>query len=196
MMFEKWEPIKKYENLYLVSNLGRIKRLERKIKSKNGYYRTIKETIIKEFTTKKGYKYVCLTKNGTCFKKSVHRLVAKAFIPNLENKPQVNHIDGNKQNNHYSNLEWCTAKENIQHAIDKKLFNPNGNKNKFGKKHHNSNVIYQIKEGQVLNTFYGCYEAERKTGIDKSRINACCNGRAKTAGGYEWKYTLKELGLE
>ena len=69
-------------------------------------------------------------------------------------------------------------------------------KNKFGKKHHNSNVIYQIKEGQVLNTFYGCYEAERKTGIDKSRINACCNGRAKTAGGYEWKYTLEELGLE
>ncbi len=65
---------------------------------------------------KNGYVFVILSKNGKHFKKIIHRLVSLAFLPNPENKPQVNHIDGNKLNNHYTNLEWITASENILHA--------------------------------------------------------------------------------
>jgi hypothetical protein len=84
-------------------------------------------TVLKGFIHPKGYKHVFLG-NGDCSK--VHRLVAQAFIPNPENKKEVNHIDGNKLNNHVSNLEWVTHTENMRHASKNGLYNPsNGSKN-------------------------------------------------------------------
>lgn len=71
-----------------------------------------------------GYYRVIFSKNGIITKHIVHRLVATAFMPNLENKPQVNHIDGNKLNNHILNLEWATSSENVRHAIATGLKNP------------------------------------------------------------------------
>lgn len=84
----------------------------------NGDVLGVKGNLLKGFIHPKGYKHVFLG-NGDCSK--VHRLVAEAFIPNPENKPEVNHIDGNKLNNHVSNLEWCTRLENMQHAFSKGL---------------------------------------------------------------------------
>lgn len=110
---EKWKPIPEYEGLYEVSNIGNV----RSLIGWNGreYYTRVK--MLKQTNSTTGYKKVELTKKGV--KKSIktHRLVAMAFIENKEKKPFVNHIDGNRLNNKVENLEWCTQKENVQHAI-------------------------------------------------------------------------------
>ena len=100
---EHFKPIKGYEGLYEVSNLGNIKGLKRNI-------------ILKPFCDPSGYNGVVLCKDGKVTFKYIHRLIAMDFIPNLENKPQVNHINGVKNDNRIENLEWCTHKENAIHA--------------------------------------------------------------------------------
>lgn len=112
-MKEEWKDIKGYEGLYQVSNLGRVKSLEREtIIGKNRIVHQ-KEKIMK-YTTRSGYYNLVLRKNGKRTSKQVHRLVAEAFIPNPTNLSIVNHIDYNRKNNVVSNLEWCTQKENVE----------------------------------------------------------------------------------
>jgi hypothetical protein len=101
-----------FDGLYEVSEDGVVYSLKRFV----GYSK--QEIILKPEVTKFGYYRVVLCCNGKTHKKSVHRLVAEAFLPNPGDKPQVNHKDGNKLNNNVSNLEWCTASENSRHAWD------------------------------------------------------------------------------
>lgn len=103
----QWLPIKGYENLYEVSSDGQV--------------RSIKNNIILAANVKRnGYRRVSLCKNGKVKEMNVHRLVALTFIPNLENKPTVNHKDFNRTNNNVSNLEWATMEEQMQHNIKHK----------------------------------------------------------------------------
>lgn len=113
---EIWKDIVGYENLYQVSNLGRIKSVERKSKTKGNSYRTLKERILKPAIVHNGYERVCLFKDkkGKCYR--VNRLVAEAFIKNPNNLTQVNHKDENKLNNRVDNLEWCSASYNINYG--------------------------------------------------------------------------------
>ena len=120
---EVWKDIEGYEGLYQVSNFGNIKSLPRIRHNGKGTY-IQKEKLLKQTFTSTGYKKVELCKDGKRKGFKVHRLVAIAFIPNPDNKPEVNHIDGNKINNNIDNLEWVTSSENTIHAYETGL-NPN-----------------------------------------------------------------------
>lgn len=118
---EIWKPISgypQYEGLYLISNLGRVYSNDRYVQTKSGgkTLRLGRMLHIHCFEDT-GYQYVCLTSGKYSNNALLHRLVALAFLPNPENKPTVNHKDGNKKNNEVSNLEWCTRRENTHHAI-------------------------------------------------------------------------------
>lgn len=118
---EIWKDVIGYEGLYQVSNIGRVKTLAKirtglEYRTKKTTYRQYKEKLMSQCIMRTYYAVV-LRKDGAYKTHLVHRLVAKAFIQNPENKPNVNHIDFNPLNNHLSNLEWCTQYENIHHTI-------------------------------------------------------------------------------
>lgn len=119
---ELWLDIKGFENLYQISTFGKVKSLARKYNTRYGKYGFVKEKILKlnkdQLTH---YVSITLSLNQKRITKLVHRLVAEAFITNLENKCCVNHIDGNPSNNRLNNLEWSTQKENAIHAYSKNL---------------------------------------------------------------------------
>lgn len=119
---EVWKDIENYSN-YQISNFGNVKSKERYTNAgiKNQKQCLRKERILKPQKDKKSYIQVILYNENGYKHFKVHKLVATYFVPNIDNKPQVNHIDGNKQNNHYSNLEWCTDLENKHHAIENGL---------------------------------------------------------------------------
>jgi hypothetical protein len=110
---EVWLPVVGYEGLYEVSNLGNVM-----VSSSNPSKVThFKGRNLRSTVTVYGYVQACLTKYGVEKSKRVHRLVAEAFLPNLDNKPYVNHIDANRLNNYVDNLEWCTNLENVRHSV-------------------------------------------------------------------------------
>ncbi len=113
---EIWKDIEEFKGYYQVSNLGRVKSIERKFFNGKGM-QTQPEKIKDIQTQPNGYRYANLHKDGKNHTRRIHRLVAQAFIPNTESKPDVNHIDGDKANNVINNLEWATKKENIRHMI-------------------------------------------------------------------------------
>lgn len=185
-MEEIWKDVIGYEGLYQISNYGNIKSLKKWIRQYNKYIN--KEKLLKPCVNKIGYYVVVLYKNKNKRSHLLHRLIAEAFIPNPENKPQINHIDGNKMNYNISNLEWCTQSENMIHAFKNGLEKPNkpmlnrkGNKNPLSKK-----VIQFDLNNNFINEYNSYTEATNITKIN--HIGDCCNGKLKTAGGFIWKY--------
>jgi hypothetical protein len=121
-MKEIWKDIPNYEQLYQVSNIGRVRSKDKEwyaynYRKKDMSIVKMKGRIMKQGTTNCNYKQVHLSKNGIKKVKSVHRLVAEVFLPNPHSLPQINHIDGNKANNCIENLEWCDNGYNQQHAV-------------------------------------------------------------------------------
>lgn len=158
---EKWRDIEGYEGVYQVSNQGRVKSLPR-----NG---TIKsERILRPAANHAGYYNVLFSFNHLRKHFSVHRLVAKAFIPNPENKPQINHIDGNKTNNTDSNLEWVTSKENMQHACKSGLLPQQSNLND-----EKVRAIRTLSSGSLSQRQLG-----KMFGVGGTSINDILNGKS------------------
>lgn len=187
----EWRPVKDYEGLYEVSNLGQVRSLNYK---GNGYIRELKT-----HPNNRGYLTLLLTKDSTSSRKLVHRLVAEAFIPNPENKLEVNHIDGNKANNSVNNLEWATRQENNVHALNTGLRTALAGKHAsfYGKRHTeqtrkkmSQNSVYskRIRCIETGDIYKSIQEASNITGVNRNSISAVCRGKYKTAGGYRWEY--------
>ena len=183
-MLETWKPVKGYEGLYEVSDRGRVKSLEREIsfKSKNQFgvfYTGYKapEKILTPIVHKSGYLVVNLYFADTHKTKTIHRLVAEAFIDKPDGKSQVNHIDGNKVNNSVGNLEWVTPSENIKHAYKTALLT------------HPTKPVYQITPVFGLTKRWnGIGEAARTMRLAESGVRECCRGERVSYGGYIWRY--------
>ena len=171
-MQEIWRDIIGYEGRYQVSDLGNVKSLFRHKK------------ILKPAKDKDGYLKVVLYKDGERKNFFVHRLVAETFIPNPENKPEVNHDDGNKENCCVSNLYWATKSENMQHAFKNGL-----HKIIKGSEHVLSRKVNQYDlQGNLIKTWDCIMDIERELGIKTSNICACCKGKRKTLHKYIWQY--------
>lgn len=153
--------IKNYEGLYAVDEDGNV-----------WSYRSKK--YLKPVIVSGGYCRVDLRKSGEHNNCYVHRLIAETFIPNPENKPQVNHKDENKLNNSVSNLEWTTAQEN----------NNYGTRNERIRKAHNKK-IYCVELDKI---FESGKKAAEELGLHNSHITSCCKGKQKTTGGYHFRY--------
>ena len=133
---------------------------------------------------KKGYMRVRLSANNTKTTAKIHRPVAIAFLPNPNNHPQVNHIDGNKENNSISNLEWVTNYQNMQHAIKNNLISYVENSGRPCKRV----MAHDKNTGVLAGVFDSIANAERLTGINRANIVATCKGRKRSSGGYLWSY--------
>lgn len=139
---------------------------------------------------RKGYLCVCLYNFGVKCNIYVHRLVAETYIENPNNKPCIDHIDGNPLNNNIRNLRWVTHSENNNNPITKKRFSVSSAKNmkdKDGSKHPRSKSVLKIKNGVVIKRYPSINLAE-KDGFNNSLIVRCCKGQRKKHKGYEWKY--------
>lgn len=190
-MEEIWKPVVGYEWSYIVSNKWNVASL------KNGNMKILKSCLNKWW-----YLHLSLCKEWNQKNFKIHRLVAIAFLKNPENKPQVNHIDWNKRNNHLSNLEFCTNSYNQKHAYsiwlnkttEKHHFKANHpSKWRFWWDHHGSKPVNQINKfsWEVIKTWSSSVEVERELWISQWSISKCCNWKswAKIAGGFIWKFT-------
>ena len=187
LLNEIWKDIKNYENLYQDSNYGRVKRLgvyrtSARYYKKGRYYPT---KIMTSSIGKHGYCCVQLFDYSGSFKTiRIHRLVAEAFIPNPKNKPQVNHKDGNKENNKIDNLEWCTNGENGKHAWDNNLRTKN-----FGKDNYISRKVLQYTSDKKLIKEWDCIkDISRSLGYNYGYIIACCQRKYKLGHNFIWRY--------
>lgn len=176
-----WYPVKNYERLYEITKNGIIRSIPRNGTKKD-------KRILKPQVDKYGYLFVTLYKNNIPHIYKVHRLVAETFILNPENKPQVNHIDGNKQNNCVDNLEWVTGQENIIHARKNKLQVTNYEQIELLHKNNMKPILQFDKEGNFIKEWDSAISVEKELHIFNSNICNCLKGKLNTAGGYIWKY--------
>lgn len=205
------------ENLsrYRISNKGRVKCILRRNNAYNNYYKA--NYIMKDFNNK-GYRRIQLrTDNGKKLTIGVHRLVALTFLPKVEGKTIVNHIDGNKSNNNVENLEWCTHQENVYHVINTGLLKtkngfvlPKREKlppddlrelqirtldkyrsqaNRRAKELFSKRIDQFDLKGNYVKTWCSSREIERELKISHSQISNVCKGKRKTSHGFIWKYS-------
>lgn len=215
---EIWRNIEGYEGLYQISNIGRVRSLDRKFW--NGYKWCNKKSQMIAINKKRNYSEVKLYKDGKFKNYGVHRLVAFAFIEGYFEGAEVDHINTKKKDNRVVNLRWCTRKENCNNELTKKHNseaqkglqagenNPNfgkrlseeqklkiseANKGKKRSEEHRKKIS-EVNKRKVINldtgeVFESVMEASKKTGLSShSHISNCCRGRQKTAGGFHWAY--------
>lgn len=181
-MIEIWKNVPEFEGLYEVSNKGRVRSVDRVIMRSNGYPLPLCGKILPQYEKYGNSEIprlqVNLSKEGKCYSKTVSRLVAKAFIPNPDNLPQVNHKDENPSNNYVDNLEWCTCEYNHNY----------GTRNK----RHVQRLKKQVDMFDINNNFIKRYnsiqEAAADIDGDPSSITKVCKGKYQNHKNYIFKY--------
>jgi len=175
---EVYKDIPGYEGKYAVSNLGNVMSLN--------YLNTRKKKVLTPIKHHGGYLIVHLGQGKI---KLIHTLVAEVFIEKSEGKRFVNHIDGDKQNNVVTNLEWVTSKENMNHAIRTGLRNPHFNNAHSGEDNTNSVAVNQYsKDGKFIKR-WGCIsDVARHFNCNPCTISNCISGKLKTAHGFVWRH--------
>lgn len=177
-MEEIFKDIAGFETLYKVSNTGKV--------LSTNYRNTGEARILSPVKHHTGYLYVHL---GQKTMRSVHTLVAEAFLEKSDGKAFVNHIDGNKHNNNVENLEYVSAVENIRHAIHTGLRDPHFNNCRRGKDKPNSRPVEQFsKTGEFIKRWECISDAARFIGCNPSMIINNASGRTRSVHGYVWKY--------
>ena len=174
---EYWIEVKGHPR-YLVSTMGRVKCLS--------WGKTGKERLCGLRDNGNGYLQVRIDDKF----KYVHRLVAEAFIPNPENKPEVEHKDTRRDNNIVGNLKWTTHRSNSRNPLTRKHMSENAAMlGKFGAEHIRSIPIVQLTlDGQFIKKWCAAMEVQRELGIKVQNISHCCRGKCNSAGGFKWVY--------
>lgn len=168
---EKWKDIDGYHGLYQVSNFGRVKSLAKSVAYPNGIIHPYPEKLLSVWITPNGYSSIALSKDGDARRVSVHRLVAETFIPNPGKLPQINHLDGDKQNNAVENLEWVTHDENQRHAIEVL--------------HKRVRPVRCVETGETFNSIK---DAAAHIHRDRSYLSKSAKAKWRTCGGVHWEY--------
>ena len=188
---EHWKPVSSFGGRYLVSDCGNVISLLRRKKQNHGGTQLIHGKTLSASTNHKGYLTVHLSYCGYSKRVFVHRLVAEAFIPNPDNKLQVNHIDGNKQNNHVENLEWCTCAENMRHAVQTGLLDITpmisaahtpGTRKKIARKQ----MRMVVRDDGVI--YASVDEAAKENGVTHGAISMNIHGKTKTSNNHTFKF--------
>jgi len=177
-LIEEWRDIAGFEGFYQVSNMGRIRSLDREFLDRFGKKRKYKGRLMTPTDAGKGYKNVQLSKAGKHCTPRVCRLVAAAFLENKNNYPQVNHKDENKQNDRADNLEWCTPEYNNAYGTRAQ---------RSGEKRRKPVNQYDLN-GNLIKRWGSIREASKILKIDNSHITRCCRKRLKKTGGFMWQY--------
>lgn len=190
---EIWKPIKGYEGYYEISNNARVKSIERYVRQGN-HMRYIPEKIKKTHNNRAGYPCVTLCKNRISREKRLHRLLMEAFVPNPDNKSQIDHINTDITDCRLENLRWVTPKENCNNPLTL-LHNQQNTYTeertaKINKKRRELGIIKRVyqytKDGQYVGTYDSIREAWLKTGIHASQIRVSLDDNTLSAKGFMW----------
>jgi hypothetical protein len=194
---EQFRDIKGYEGMYQVSNYGRVKSLDREYICARGQHRRVIGRILKQKKNRCGYMVCSLSNHQDLKEFLVHRLVASAFISKIDGKYDVNHIDGNKTNNHYSNLEWVTKSENTLHAVKHNIsgFRDHVFENLRKINAETSYKKLYFSKGNEVIVFNSVSSAADKLGLKRDNITRAIRKKQKVGGWnvFGVKYANEEV---
>lgn len=197
---EIWKPVVGFEGYYEVSNLGRVRSLDRTVIRSNGIVQTLRGKVKDVKNNAYGYPCVTLCKDGISRQTTLHRIIAEAFIPNPDNKPEIDHINTIREDFRLENLRWVSHKENMHNPISKERVYINSHTKEATKKNNATKVarnrktapkrVYQFTlNGEFVAEYESAREAERITGLDAITIAAVSRGGLRgrqSRGGYLW----------